>query len=291
MALRLLHKGKVTALELESLVDDLEAVGLGKDQATIYVRLLQLGPSKVGSLSDYFDSSRSKLYRLLDELAERGFVTKSLERPTVYEAVNPEELFELGFSHIDRSRNRLSNVQEDCLPHLRSIAQGGHKQTPEHHWKKMEGTAKIYKSLHEMADQASESIWVASNHEVTMSTFLPVVEEAWRIAFRRGRHEGLDVRLLFDFEGDKTGQLPDWVQPGNGVEMRSFQAREPVHFVLADARELLMWVRPAPLGTLGKRDDVAVRTNAPGSVFAHELLFERLWTEGSPVDSLTVQEA
>lgn len=270
-------------MDLEEITQELAVLGLDEEQASVYVRLLDAGPAKVGNLTHFFEMSRSKLYRVLDQLSEQGIVSKSLEQPTVYEAVPPAKAFNLARSTLTRRIDRLEVVRGRVVDHLETLRTADEGR-PEHHWKKLEGTARIYEALHEMAEDAEASLYKVSNHKLAMSTFLPVVEEAWQIAFRRADEDDLDVRFLFDFEGGGASHIPDWVEPTSDVEMRQFTATETVHFALADGEDLLMWVRPAPLGTLGKRDDVAVRTNAPGSVFAHELLFENLWQNGEPVD-------
>lgn len=272
-------------MELESLAKDLQVAGLEPDQAEVYVRLLHTGPAAVGQLSQFFDCSRSTLYRLLDELAEQGYVTKSLERPTVFEPVEPDELFELSLDALERKRERVASVRDRRLKALESLVSQTAQEGAEHTWRKIETTEKIYHALHDMAEQAEQSLWSVSNHQVTMSRFLPAVEEAWRLVYRRATEDGLDVRLLFDFDEEPYEQIPEWVEPVKTFQLRDFHAGdETIHFVLVDESDLLMWVRPAPLGTLGKRDDIAVRTNAPGSVFAHRMLFDRLWTENEPVE-------
>lgn len=274
----------VCPIDLEPLTEDLKAAGLTKDQAKVYIRLLQSGPAKVGDLSQFFDCSRSTLYRLLDELSERGYVTKSLDRPTIYDPSDPEQIFELGMDNIDRARQRLLHVKDKRLEELDRLSAGGEERAVEHRWRKMEGTERIYECLHRMFEEAEASLWAASNHEVTTALYLPVVEEAWRLAYERAAKDGLDVRLLFDFQGEPYTRIPPSVdQEPEGFELRQFDAEETLHFVMTDRRDLLMWIRPSPLGNIGKKDDVAVHTNAPGSVFSHRLLFEKLWEEGAPI--------
>lgn len=270
-------------MQVSSIIEDLQAVGLGEDEAAVYVRLLQVGPAKVGQISQYFDLSRSTLYRLLDELAEAGYVSKSLERPTVYTSVDPETLFELSLGELDRQRERLTHVRDRRIDDLRKLSGRTEEAEQETTWRKMEGTERIYEALHNMSEEAEESIWVASNHEVSTSQFLPAVKEAWRIASRRAAADGVDVRLLFDFYDEPYNHIPKWVEPAKTLEFRQIKAEETVHFVLFDERELLMWVRPTPLGKLGNEDDIAVQTNAPGSVAVHRMLFAELWNRGQPI--------
>jgi len=134
-----------------------------------------------------------------------------------------------------------------------------------------------------MIEDAEDSVYVVSNRAVTKATVVPAVEKAWQIALRRAREDGIDVRTLVDLGTDTEGRVPLEAPGAGDAQLRDVSAEETVHFVLADERHLMMRVRPAPLGTPGKRDDVAVWTDAPGSVLAHRLLFERLWPEGEPV--------
>lgn len=274
-------------MQIETLAEELEAAGIEPDQGRVYVRLLQTGPAKVAKLKQFFDCSRSTLYRLLDELADEGYVTKSLDHPTVYEAVDPDELFEISEARLRRSKERLERVRERCEPDLRSIARATAEAENEHHWRKIEGTAKIYRTYHEMAEDAETSIWVASNHETSFAGYMPVVEEAWQVSHRRAKQDEIDVRLLFDLGDDPGRNVPSMVEGGPTYHLRSLDVDQTVHFALVDEKGLLVWVRPAPLGPVGKKDDVAVETNAPGIVFAHRMLFERLWSESDPVDPNT----
>jgi len=267
----------------EALTEDLEAAGLDRHEATVYLRLLQKDRAQVGELSPHFDSSRSTLYRLLDNLAEEGYVSKSLEQPTVYSATEPERLFDLRFEAIDRERERLNHVRDRRLEELQTPTNDEAREPSDAHWTKMEGTERIYETLHDMILEAEASVWSASNHEVSTAQFLPAVEEAWRVAVRRAESDGLDVRLLLDLDDDPGERVPDWIEPVRTLSIREIDADETIHFTMLDGCELLRWVRPTPVGTLGKKDDVAVKTNAPGSVVAHRMLFEQRWTRGEPV--------
>lgn len=271
-------------MEFDALVEDLEAAGLEQDQAQIYVRLLDTGPSGVGHLSQFFDVSRSTLYRLLDELAEKGYVTKSLERPTIYEPAQPEQLFEHRMDVLNRHRRRLAAVRDRRIEDLRSLAEGVSRAGNEHHWRKIETAPKIYEDLQDMIEEAARSFWMVSNHEITVSGSLPVVEETWRLARRRAAEDGLDVRLLLAREQGVGDARPAWIEPGERFQLGRFSVKGTVHFALVDGSDLVMWVRPTPPGTFGGQDDIAVRTNAPGSVSTHKLLFEQLWAGNDRVE-------
>lgn len=270
-------------MKLSELVTNLQALGLDEDEALVYVRLVQAGPSKASQLSPYVDVSRSKLYRLLDGLSQRGFVTKSIEQPTIYTPEDPEEVFELVDQHLQRKRSRLASVRERCHDPLQRIRAEPPPDQPQH-WERIEGTASVYQKVHDLAMEAERSFWDVSNHETTTAQRVPVVDEAWRVVTDQAQQKDLDVRLLFDLGDQPASIVPEATQRADHVKIRGFQADRTIHYLVVDEREALVWVRPTSLGSMQSREDVALWTNAPGIVYARMLLFERLWPEGDRLD-------
>lgn len=271
------------SIKLSDLATNLQALGLDQDEALVYVRLIQAGPVKAGKLAPYVDVSRSKLYRILDDLSERGFVSKSIERPTVYTPLDPNKVFELVDEHLQRKRSRVENVRERCQDPLERLQAEPSPERPEH-WERIEGTAAVYEKLHDLAVEAQASFWDVSNHETTVAQSVPVVDEAWRVVTNQAEDKDLDVRLLFDLGDEPSTVVPEATQGSDRIEIRGFQAERTIHYLVVDEEEALVWVRPTPLGTMKGRQDVALWTNAPGVVYPRVLLFERLWPEGDRID-------
>lgn len=266
-------------MNVEEIAGELEALGLDEDEAQVYVRLLESGPAKVSQLSAYFEMSRSSLYRVLDALADSGFVTKSLDRPTVYTPEDPEEVFEIGSQDLRRQLDHLESVRSRVLGPLQEIAGSRTGEDDAHHWKRLEGTSRIYEVVHNRAQHAEESIEGVSNHKLCTKNWLPIVEKAWRVLAERARG-GADVRLLLGFE-DPCDEMPDGVDP-DLFAVRRLQTTGTVHFLLFDRSEILLVVRPEDT-SVGRQEPVAVWTDAPGLLATHEALFRQRWPDSEAV--------
>lgn len=267
-------------MDIDTLIEGLAAVGLEDEQADVYVRLLQSGPSKVSQLEPLLPYSRSKLYRMLDSLCDRGIVTKSLERPTIYEAVDPETLFTAQLRSLDRDRARVEETRQALVGPLSELAEGTETAETEH-WTVLEGRGRIYETLEDLIDGAGSSIWLASNHEVTTST-LPPVEAARRLAERRVQ-DGIEIRALVHDPDRILGPVKIDVQ-AHPVEVRRLDVDEKIHFLIVDQRAVVCWVRLEPV-TGSPREDVALWTDAAGLVAALRLLFEQLWEGATEIES------
>lgn len=112
-----LHKKVVTYLE---------RLGLSAEQAQIYLFLLQDGPSTVLAISRGLKSGRTKLYPLLEDLAEKQLITiHERHYGTSYEAQPPTALEFLVSEHERKADNLRSN-----LPAALQFLQGIEKQSP-----------------------------------------------------------------------------------------------------------------------------------------------------------------
>jgi sugar-specific transcriptional regulator TrmB len=261
------------------IVKELEALGLEEDEASVYLRLLQVGPSKVSQLSDHVDLSRSSLYRILDGLVEQGIVSKSLDRPTVYSPEDPQTIFELGSQDLQRQLAQLERVRDRVLDPLQEIAGDQSVRDGDYHWKRVEGASQIYELIGRRVQEAERSVDLLTNHGLCKRVDLPAVEKAWQVAAERGRN-GVDLRLLVGFE-DTVASVPDDVL-GATDTIRSFDPDATIHFLLFDDRELMLLLRPQSEVT-EPEEEVAVWTNAPGIVATHRSLVETVWTQAEPV--------
>lgn len=264
--------------DLGEIAQALAVVGMTEEEAGLYLHLLRSGPSKVGELAPYFEVSRGKLYRLLDDLSEKGFVAKTPERPTVYHPVFPEDAFDIGRKQLDQRREHLAAVRESLLGPLRRMHRRVDGPQPTD-WNKIEGAERIYEVLQRVVGRSEQSIRVVSNHEMTVSPWLPFVQEAWSAA-RRRVDEGVTLKCLLGLDASVVEHVPDWVVDGSG-QLRLIDLEHPIHFVIADEREVVFWVK-ADGRQVGTGASVAVHTDALGPVGTHRMLFERLWTQASP---------
>lgn len=267
-------------MNIEEIATELEALNLEGDEARVYLRLLETGSTKVSALSDDFEMSRSTLYRVLDGLTEKGFVSKSLDRPTVYTAEDPETVFEIGSQDLRRQLEHLDRVQDRVIGSLRKLSEGNGSKPDSYHWKRLEGASRIYEVIHQCAQNAEETVDGMSNHKLCTETWMPAVEQAWQVLSEQGNN-GLDVRLLLGFP-ELESEIPEHVSTSS-MEIRAFDPDDVVHFLVFDETELVLVVRPQSPGKTEHEKVVAVWTDAPGIVATHRTLFRSLWSAGTPV--------
>ena len=96
---------------MRKVVRFLERLGLSSEQASVYIFLLQSGPSTVVAISRGINTGRTKLYPLLEELAAKQLITiHERHYGTSYEAQPPQVLEFLVSEHERKAEALRSNL-------------------------------------------------------------------------------------------------------------------------------------------------------------------------------------
>ncbi|MDO8643011.1 MAG: helix-turn-helix domain-containing protein [Candidatus Woesearchaeota archaeon] len=115
----------------------LESIGLTKSEINVYLALLELGSSTTGPIVDKSQAASSKIYEILDRLAQKGLVSYVIKAGTKYfEAADPQRLLD----YVQEKEEQLKQQKHELatvLPELKL------KQT----LSKYKSEAQIYKGM------------------------------------------------------------------------------------------------------------------------------------------------
>ena len=125
----------------------LEDIGLTNGESKVYLALLSLGPSATGKIMKKAEVSRSKVYEMLDGLAEIGLVSYVVKNNVKYfEAADPSNIIE----HIKDKKKELSAKQnhlEQVLPKLYKLQKSIHTPQTATVYEGKEGIKSIFMEI------------------------------------------------------------------------------------------------------------------------------------------------
>jgi len=103
----------------------LEELGLSSYQAKTLVALMKCGEAKASDVSELSGVPRAKIYAVLDQLADMGYVDKIPGRPARYRAKSPERVIErLKYNTLleySRRLNTIENIEKELFEELKSL--------------------------------------------------------------------------------------------------------------------------------------------------------------------------
>jgi len=118
----------------------LEGLGLTRNEARVYVTLLEVGKSHIGQISEKTRMHRRTIYDCLERLIDRGLVSFVLEGKTrFFIAVNPSKLK-------DMAEEKEAKI-EQILPKLLSIAKKSKEKTEVNVYSGKEGLKNVMEDL------------------------------------------------------------------------------------------------------------------------------------------------
>lgn len=106
------------------LIEKLEKFGLSRKEATIYLALLELGPSPVQEIAKKSSMNRSTTYVLLDSLVSHGLVSTSEKSGVkIYNPAPPERLVQFLEESV-KKYTELVGIAHSILPELKATYVG-----------------------------------------------------------------------------------------------------------------------------------------------------------------------
>ncbi len=112
---------------LETLIQ----LGLTPNQSRLYLSLLCLGKAIGKTLSRETNFARQEVYRILEELHDRGLVEKILARPTEYRAVKIQEAISTlvleKTKELERTKERIQSLIDEYSPTAGTLTQNEYK--------------------------------------------------------------------------------------------------------------------------------------------------------------------
>ncbi|MEK6976334.1 MAG: helix-turn-helix domain-containing protein [Candidatus Thermoplasmatota archaeon] len=255
-----------SALAWEQVAAELSDVGVPDDQARVYVQLLRRGPSPASDLAQVLAISRPQAYRLLEALAEAGFVTAGIGRPRLFAAAAPDAVLRSLRERSQRTLAHLDRVRDLLASRLGALRKQADEADDGPHFTVVRGVDALSSAAKDLCHAADERIDVLVGDASTKTLFGQVLGGDLLAEKARG---GVGIRLL----------LPPGI-PAQGrdvpLQRRHLDHDSLASLVLADGRDALMVLDPVPAGRV-EEATLGVRTNAAPFVSTQALLFESLW--------------
>lgn len=210
--------------------------GLNQKEASIYLALLELGPSLVSSIARKARVNRTTCYTVLDDMMERGLVSRVERRGTQYYSATAPQIF------VNELQQRAKMAQA-LLPQLAAIANLYENKPIIHYYEGETGVKNIYEDT---LQDGKEILAFISPHAASRSLleYLSKDYVGRRIAkgikakaivpdtpFNRKKYQQLDKQELRESRMLPRQDFPletEIMTYGDKVALISFQAKEMV---------------------------------------------------------------
>ncbi|MFW9846293.1 MAG: TrmB family transcriptional regulator [Candidatus Thorarchaeota archaeon] len=237
----------------------LKELGLTEYETNAYLALVEGGQMAASDISSKSQVPYSRIYDVLGRLEEKGFITVSKGRPTMYTAKSPTEIVRLVKLDLDK---RIDSASKQVVDELQPLFERETTATSRDVWL-LHGRAAILAKALEMLDSARDSVLLS----VPTLTF--EVEDLSPVIDRVLSVKASQVRVLTSgIEKSLTSILPE------GIEIRTRERVFGAGLVIDNQQTLIMLTASDSEGEF-----LGIFSSAPVFAAMASAYFESLWSD------------
>jgi sugar-specific transcriptional regulator TrmB len=256
--------------DIRTLVD----LGLTISQAKVYLTLVAYGKTKGRTIYKYSGVARQDIYRVLEDLQEKGLVEKIIVTPTEYKATPIKQ----GLANLLRQKAIQYKIFEEKIKQLQEKfqAHNGEKASEEYQFSlipEKDAAIQKFKTAFDDTQKTVEGIFFWRGFSEMMSSR----DKGWEKALGRG------VRLRFilhDYEEEKNKHTLTAIQKltkKGAFEVRYASASPPASMSIFDREKILITTSPVPFPA----DCSSLWLKNPGLAGVVGHYFDLLWVNAA----------
>jgi sugar-specific transcriptional regulator TrmB len=269
----------------ERIREVLRDFGVTEKEAEIYIFLAKHGALRGGEISKRAKTHKALVYRILDSLQGKGLVTKTLEAPACFTAVNFETVIDLKIKAKREEATLLENTKRELLSYWKNIRQAAAEPALER-FTVIEGNHKIYPKISQMIKETEKQLCVVATVPGLMRAEQYGVLDA---AFDHPSRSKIKFRFLTEMNEQNLGEVEALLRkaPKAGFDLKG---RNPAlglsllpRMVIRDSQEILFFITPVESGYTTEKDEVCLWTNSKALIQAFTAVFEDLWSNATNI--------
>ncbi len=254
--------------------------GVTEKETVIYTYLAKHGALRGGEISKGSKTHKALVYRILESLQSKGLITKTLEAPARFVAVNFETVVDLKIKAKREEATLLENTKKELLSYWKNIRQTTAEPTLEK-FAVIEGNHKIYPRISQMIKETEKQLSVVATFPGLMRSEKFGVLDA---AFDNPLRSMIRLRLLTELNEQDLAQAKSLLNRVLEAGF-DFKGRNPAlglslfpRMVIRDSQEILFFITPADSGLTPDKGEVCLWTNSRTLIQAFTVVFEDLWS-------------
>jgi len=243
-------------------IELLEKIGLTKSESKVYISLLELGHSSVGPIIARAKIASSKVYELLNKLAEKGLITTFTDgKIKHFKAVNPDRLIE--YLQIKKQELKTKETQiKNILPQLKLLYNEKQENFEVEVFKGYKGVYNAFIEMIKTLKKGDEFLVIGGGNSPTSNKRTKLFFEN---IHRKRSEKGIILRIIFSEKRRKSMKNMTFF-PHTNAKYLSFGTPSTIN-IYKDTT-ILLTMSPIP---------AAIRIKDKNITESYKLYFEQMW--------------
>ena len=197
------------------LAQSLKNLGLNEKEAKVYIALLQTGKATAYNISKYSDLKKSTTYVILEDLIDKGIVSKVPRVKTMqYIAINPQDLFSM-------VKSKIKNAEQDILPELKALSRGKEYKVRVSYFEGIEGIKELYRKLFKIMPHKEVVGFYAHQKNTSIE-----LQKLWTEINEEIRKKNISRRAITTHHATVKHYLKKEIQKKYSVNLKAFPEKK-----------------------------------------------------------------
>lgn len=263
----------------EEIIPTLSYLGLEKDEALIYLQLLQTGPSTVSVLSKKLQIDRGNVYRALSRLKNLGIASTTFSNPIVCKPVEPKKAV---IEIIQRKKDEIVSMEKISKLIVRKLEEIHRSidSIDDSTFTIIQGRPNVYSWIGRMISQVTEPVYIITTFEDIMMMYHTSIPDK----IKSCRKKGGKIRLLTNRNGIAFSTM---FKKLGATETKIGQLPSKSRIVVERGKQLMMSPSAGDSNSMADMVNVAFVTNSSEMIKGMYSFCEHLWEKSEPLEKLT----
>lgn len=258
------------AMPHEDRIELLRKLGLSTLQAKVYLALVDLENATASEVSKLSDIARPETYRIINELLERGLVSKIISSPTKFQPIPLKEGASILFESRTIEFYELKTIMQQLIE--RRFKQKGKVQKERYTFRKLpENSPWFRNNALRFAKYKTFDLLTTSKRFGSRIVF---DEEP----FRKGARKGIKIRIILDEpkSGYPLSKIIESMNEEENIEIMCLNSVSPVVLIIMDQKEVNLALSPS-----NRVGPPYLASNHPSFVLMAQHYFEAQWEKAA----------
>ncbi len=265
--------------QVEKLVIELqETLDLDELESKIYLNLLRIGPITASALAKDLNIDRATMYRTVDKLVDRNFISTTLSIPKLCCAIEPETALKYVLEKREEEIEKIKKSGKTIIEKISSIRDYPNQGTNMPTLRMVQGRDNIYSDIAQLIENCTDKVYIAATLEDVSKMYHSRIPEKIKICEQKGGK----VRLLVEIDDVK---MISFVKRFNATETRV--CKLPSKGRITVQKDKLMIMSNSSQTAANSEIDFSISTNAKDMINNIDNLCGLLWKTAKPLDMIS----
>jgi len=265
--------------QVEKLVIELqETLDLDELESKIYLNLLRIGPLTASALAKDLNIDRATMYRTVDKLVDRNFISTTFSIPKLCCAVEPETALKYTLEKREEEIEKIKKSGKTIIEKISSIRYYPNQRTEKPTLRMVQGRDNIYSDIAQLIENCTDTVYIAATLEDVSKMYHSRIPEKIKICEQKGGK----VRLLVEIDDVK---MISFVKRFNATETRV--CKLPSKGRITVQKEKLMIMSNSSQTSDNSESDFSISTNAKDMINNIDNFCGLLWKTAKPLDRIS----